>query len=38
MPSGMSKVKYKYLVMQIEEGNLTLEEVQEKYPGFEMPE
>ena len=38
MPAGMSKKKYDYLVMQIEEGNLTLEEVQAKYPDFVMPE
>ena len=34
----MSKAKYNYLVMQINIGNLTLEEVQAKYPDFEMPE
>ena len=32
----MSKKLYKYLKMQIELGNLTLEEVKEKYPDFEM--
>lgn len=34
----MSKAKYDYLVMRIEEGKLTLEEVQAKYPDFVMPE
>lgn len=34
----MSKAKYRYLVMQIEQGYLTLEEVQAKYPDFVMPE
>jgi len=34
----MSKAKYNYLVEQINLGNLTLEEVQAKYPDFRMPE
>lgn len=34
----MSKARYNYLVMQINQGLLTLEEVQAKYPDFVMPE
>lgn len=34
----MSKRLYNYLVMQIQMGKLTLEEVQQKYPDFKMPE
>lgn len=34
----MSIIKRKYLTTQIELGNLTLEEVKEKYPDFEMCE
>lgn len=34
----MSEKLYKYLVMQVKLGKLTVEEVQAKYPDFVMPD
>ena len=34
----MSETKKKFLTMQIEQGKITLEEVQKKYPEFKIEE
>ena len=34
----MNKALIKYLTMRINQGKMTLEEVKEKYPQFEMEE